>query len=388
MSMFPNQSSVLECPAASPPNKGPQSGVFHQADPNPIQQRLFLYRFAFLHLDPVVGLCPELLSLPGLQYLPGNRDLQQWDRLLQGCFPFTELGNGAVISPSLTALLRLRKYQPMRPLIFCCTAFEPLRSTSYLARLVRRCHPVTWLLHDATDPLFWVSPRQEATVTRVEAYLGKSPHPLKQLADLLRQHVPESLIIIREDGLLLEQGNLFVSRPPLQTPEKLVRSRINHEASFREQFSRHNGACYLFSSTGERLEWFRRDCTRLLDARVYCWNFPERPDPRDPLVHFILAPDAAIRFTSLDARLPGLHLDGTQRHFHYRETRRSGGGRPHWLERKRVEAYARFPSKQGSMLFYYCGKKWRCHGGPSEVVQDRSLAFAQRLEALNLLQVK
>ena len=389
MTKFLSQGGLeLECPSLAPPNGGAHKEVLPQTNPNPLQQRLFLYRFALLHIDPIVGLCPQFLALPGLQYLRGNRDLEQWDRLLQGCYPFSELGDTAVISPSLTSLLRLRKYQPLRPLILCRTAFEPVKAKGYMNKLVRRCHPITWLLNDATNPIYWLSPRGQSSVDRVQAYVGRSRHPLEVLARLLREYLPESLIITREDGLILEQGNLFVSRPPLCTPDHLARSRLKHEITFRDQFQQQSGACYLFSARSDRLDWFRRDCTRLLDARVFCWNYPEQPDPRDPLVHFILVPDAAIRFASLGPLLPALHLDGTEKQLHYRAVRRSPGGRPRWMELERVDAFARFPSKQGSMLFYFRDNSWFCQGGPSDVVEDRSQEFRERLEALNLLNTK
>ena len=67
---------------------------------DPLNQRLYLYRFAYVALDPLIALDPNRWALPHLQVIPGTVERQGWHRLLGRCRPFNNLANAAVINPT------------------------------------------------------------------------------------------------------------------------------------------------------------------------------------------------------------------------------------------------------------------------------------------------
>jgi hypothetical protein len=158
---------------------------------------------------------------------------------------------------------------------------------------------------------------------------GYIRHPLAAMVARAKKRNPASLFWIQEDGRLLEQPHLFRAyRPP--KGEVLDRERHEHEQRFRRLFAFRSGIRVICAGSEETLAWFRRDAVRLLDRRTCFRRFPEMPDPRDPLRHFVLALDREIRFASVDRAATIHHLDGDEQTRRYRMLRFTGKGKPRW----------------------------------------------------------
>ncbi|MDJ0836160.1 MAG: hypothetical protein QNK37_06550 [Acidobacteriota bacterium] len=354
---------------------------------DPLRQRLLLYRFAVVQLDPHLILEPEDWQLNRLQYLPGPYERHYWDQVLGRCESFRTLSNDPVISPSLSVLAKVRAERPDRPLIFCRTAFEPTVSRHSTHHLPRPADPVTGMLQsgDPWLPLYRVALREQAPLPHIKAYHPSRPHPLARIHRAFQQYDPHALLTLREDGQSQAQSHLFY-RPvgPFLLPGELMRLRHLHDHAFRKQLSDLRGRYYIFANKKEPLDWFRRDCKRLLPAHVFCWDYPEGPDPRDPLTHFILVPDAAIRFAVLNPKIHGFSLDGDGHRDLYRLVRWPAVGDPDWFSDGQAEARAEYRVRGEVLTFHRNGRGWFCQRSP-EAARDKSVEFQQRLNALKLL---
>jgi len=311
---------------------------------NPIQQRLFLYRFAYVHLAPGLILDPAAWGLHGLQALPGEQD-PGWRFALQACRPYSPVVPEAVISPSLRILNRLRRLQPQRPLILCRTAFEDPPAADRLRRLPARRSGWTEFLapSDATRPLFWLCERPAAMGDQIAASRLYPDHPYRARIEILRKACPASDWWVQEDGSAVEQLKLFCRNQDDYPPTPFRDECGRYDDAFRRQLGHPAPSCYVFSRNPVRLAWFRRDCRRLLPAATFCWNYPDLPDRRDPLRHFLLIADHAVKHRRLEQRLPCLHLDGDNQRCHYRSARLGLLGTAAWFGMGRAFAWASKP---------------------------------------------
>lgn len=350
---------------------------------DPLRQRLRLYRFAGVHVLSGEPLSPLRWGLPHLEACRGNR---HWAETFRDCRPYRAGSEAPVLAGDLASLQRIRIRHPKRPLIFVQSAFERLRKPKTLARLCRAEHPVTELLdpHDFACPLFWLDRWPSGQTTTLQVYGHFDDHPLRAKLDFLRRHHPGCRFTIREDGLILEQLPLFQATPHKPVPSLFDRHERGFSRALAHQLKPFRGIHYVLATNSERLRWFQRDCLRVLGNRCHCWNFPEAPDPRDPLLHFVLASDRAIRHARLDGRYPLLHLDGNRRHWHYRQAR-------HCLDQPGLMAWCAPPIDQTlawldvrgeQWCFEYRQDAWHCAARPHPNGENRSADFHTRLQAL------
>ena len=308
---------------------------------NPIQQRLYLYRFAYVHLAPGLVLDHKSWNLSGLQCLQRERE-PGWRRALKACRPFSVSATTTVISPSLVALSRLRQEQPYRPLIYCRTAFEEPPRMNRLRRLVMRRPGTTEFLapSDATRPIFWLCDRPREHGNKVAALNLFPQHPYLARAQILKRSRPSSDWLLREDGVAVEQLSLFDPIEHGHCGDAYSQECTLFDQSFRRDTTGRSGRTYVFAANAARLAWFRRDCRRLLPAGTFCWEFPQVPDPRDSLRHYILIVDKAVKHRRLESGLPCLHLDGTTQQHYYRNARLGRLSPASWFGKGDVVAWA------------------------------------------------
>ena len=354
---------------------------------NPLQQRLFLYGFAYIKIDPFFPIDPEQWGQGSLQYLPASSRKASWRHLFCYCDLYQSHRASPVVSPSLKGLLELRRLFPRRPLIFCRTAFEPEPKSGALRRL---WGPRGWLprlLHaeDGIEPLHWLAKRDYGPFCPVRAYERFPMHPLGMLWRRLKNRRPHSAFTIQEDGLIAEQPDLFHPQKRFEVPAGFERSRTQLDASLREQLESLRGRYRVFAQNREMLEWFRRDCVRLLGCRFRCRPFPYVPDPADPHTHFVLVPDSRLRFQRLSRGWGSLHLDGDRMRRYFREYRLSDSGAPSWWAESPVTARAQWRSSAGVLTFFKCRKAWRSWDGRDLAVADRGEEFARRAAAIRAL---
>ena len=343
---------------------------------DPLAQRLLLYRFASVHLQPEARIEPLRWGLPYLQRLAGASG--HWQHVFDGCLPFRELGEEPVISPSLSALLAVRKRQPRRPLIHCIPAFAKQAQTHKLAQLPRRFHFLASLLdpRDATQPLLWAGEMPRRLETRLLAY-SEATHPLEKLRKWRQQANPHSLFTWQEDGQLLEQLGFGSSPFLLNRPPALVQSLASLELKFSGQIGRLQGTYYVFSSDWERLAWFQRDCLRLLPHRFRCLHYSEEPHPQDPFVHFVLVHDPQVLMRRVRPEWKVIHLEGDLRRFLFRACRQAQGP-PRWQYLGEVSVDATYPTPEGLFRFRREPSGWFCLDGGTHG-RDGSSAFSTRV---------
>ena len=348
---------------------------------NPLQQRLFLYRFAVVQIAPGSTASPGGWGLPGLQWLNPFRNRHNWRSMFPECLPFSNLTGYPVASPSLPALCRLRLRQPRRPLVFLQTAFEPLRRNPQLKGLIRPAHSVTKILapEDPIQPLFWLDGRPDRNVTLLECYREMGNHPREEYMRKIERRNPGLLILVREDGELLLQPNLFDPFNRGKNPLSYERRIHGFDQRLGKTLAALRGRFFVFSKKRERLEWFRRDGLRALGIRACFWRYPTQPDPRDPLTHFILVQDSKIRFQRLNPRIPQLHLDGDSRTLRYRTVRSQTLGSGDWFSPKPPEAFARFEVEHRCLTFAFGEDGWRSHACDTKNAPDKTGLFRQRL---------
>ncbi len=353
---------------------------------NPLQQRLFLYGFAYVQLDPFHPIDENTWRIPGLQALIEPSCFHGWCGVLGRCRTFSNDTLHPVISPSLRGLTRLRKRFPRRPLILCQTAYDPVIPPARLRSLVQGKYRVTNLLKrdDPLQPLYWIGSRPRPKGAEVLAWRGVQRHPYERLRMRLARERPQSHFWFQEDGRLLEQPSLFDRHPPKE-PDASFRACLDRfEELFRKRFSSFRGSAYLFSKHRAKLAWIKRDCLRLMGRRISCWSFPAMPDPQDPLTHFILIRDHQIRLTRLERNLPCFHLDGGDRRLRFRSYRVAERPDPRWVveSQPRTLAYHRVQGRE--LVFWLTSGGWQSQACTATGATRRDRLFAQNLEMLGL----
>lgn len=351
---------------------------------NPLQQRLFLYGFTYVQMDPFSPIDEDTWQIPGLQSLLEPRFFHGWCGILRRCRPFSETAHQPVISPSLRGLLRLRQRSPLRPLILCQTAFEPVFPAAKLRHLARPNRQLGKLLdrNDPLHPLYWVGCRPRLLGREVRAWSGLERHPFEELLmRLVREH-PQSQIWIQEDGRLLEQPSLFATHRKSPPTTSFRRQLAHFEGLFREQWAGFKGSAYVFSRSRARLAWFRRDCLRLLGTRICCWPFPCMPDPRDPLPHLILVRDQHVRLTRLERVLPCYFLDGEERRNLFRQYRVGNRKGPRWIAETEPRTAATHRTQGRELVFWLTEHGWQSQSSGGSALAHKDELFAQHLEMM------
>ncbi len=352
---------------------------------NPIQQRLFLYAFARVDLDPLNPSARSRWGLPGLQGCFVGSDAPSWRQSLPPVQDFSSATTAPVISNSIGFLKDVRRRQPQRPLILARTAFEPLTKDQTLRSLISIRHPIAGLAHpsDPLKPLYMLGD-VPGRLPRIQV-LDK-PHPrAKALRDATISK-PLSQFTPTEEGAILEQPWLFSPRGFWQPEARFWEMSEMYDRQLLSELTTLQKGAIFVAKDPELLAWMRRDCTRLLSKRYCCWNFPEMPDPRDPLIHFIFATDRSLRFERLDKRLQIRCLDGGFREQQYRAIRSQPANPPKWRHMGHAIAGAKMVYRGCGLFFYKNQEGWFSGDGPVSV-PDQSPEFQQRADTLQALNV-
>lgn len=287
---------------------------------------LHVFGFAYIQVDPVTRM-KELLPLRCARALPA-RGYGQWQRLLKELPPYQAHRPDPVVSPSLSLLRQLRQKDTGRPLILCQMALAPCPPPHALSAITYPI-PLTGFTLGAglLRPLVFCRDWPEPDATH-PGFDGS--HPLEKRITMVSQANPDACLRIQEDGALLVQPHLL--RPFHSVPESAShrRWRDAHEHRFGEAFGFQSGVRLVCAASANALAWFRRDAVRLLNRRSCFWTYPDFPDPRDPLRHFVLALDRDILFAHHQTSCPVVHLDGHERRRHFRMLRFKGSGQPRW----------------------------------------------------------
>ena len=354
---------------------------------SPLEQRLALYGFAFVQVAPGTSIDPDTWGLPELQLLKPHKHGKEWKTIFGSCRKFDQSNRAPVISPSLTSLNRIRRQDPYRPLVFCQTAFQRKPKPQTLKRLQIKKSPVTRLLAgtDGTDALYWINHWPEPEPVWVEALKGRTVHPLAALAQSQQTRNPHHQFWLREDGRLVEQLHLFHSYRPAPKKEVFSQERRNYDHQFKKQYKCVTGLTYVFSKKANTLKWFARDCRRLLGNRVCCWWYPALPDPGDPLIHFVLVKDSAIRFQQLPRPGNQVHMDGNGNNLAFRHIRLQGKSSCNWKSNRVPSARAIYVLQGKALVFWETNLGWISQETCQLPPKDRSEAFRQRAQTLALL---
>ncbi len=357
---------------------------------NPLLQRLYLYRFAYVQVDPGDPVSLTRWGIEGAQLAAVGAGRSGWRGLFAACAPFSPVCSAPAISPSPALLRRIRRRQPLRPLILCRTAFEGFQNAPKLRPLVQPLAKALDLTapDDGVRPLFRLRAWPGPAGAPAEAFRRFPDHPRRVWARLCVRLNPTSSFWRQEDGLVAEQLDLFNPAPRRLTPAALARDQRTFDAVFLAQFAGLEQSRWVFAADPALLCWFRCDCARLTSPRIPCWDFPLTPDPRAPRPGFVLAGDADIRFARLSAAFPTIHLDGGPRQWRYRAARQAPAGQRGWLTDAAPRAVARIMINRRRLVFWRTDQGWISAPaaiGASGEVPDQSDFFADRFESLRLL---
>ena len=305
---------------------------------SPILQRLLLYGFAYVQVDPEHSCGALAWRLAGLSFA-GQNQKRPWP-FFNG-LAVNRADEAPLASSSLSVLKRARQLRPNRPLIYCQTPFEQWTPPNRLKRLLAWRRPVTSVLHpeDPFRPLLFMGP-VPAGAKRLDAYRRFDEHPYRGLFSQAVARCPTSRFFVREDGSLAEQLDLFAPAPAWRPNADFEKRRDLFAACFRQQIVNIESGAYLFARDRDRLEWFRRDCVRCLSRRTVVWDFPAMPDRDDPLRHLMLVHDPLIRRGRLAPHYPSLHLDGDAQSIRYRQARFPSQATPGWQSLTQARAKA------------------------------------------------
>jgi len=354
---------------------------------NPLQQRLLLYGFAYVQLDPRQPTTVQDWGLPGLQLAPVGAGAESWRRRLLGCTRWSETAAYPVASPAIALLRRIRRRQPWRPLILVRTAFESANLSRHLGALAWPRPDVAGFLTDgdAARPLRWLRAWPEPEGEMATAYAERAEHPRRAWARLCVRRRPQSRFLVCEDGSLLEQMALFGARSRLRPPAGWRAASAAFDAAFIGQFAGRRGVCRVMAEDRASLAWFARDCRRLLGPSAHCWRWPHTPDARDPLTHFILTADRDIRFAALDPSAPSFHLDGNASRRRYRAARiQRPAGELGWRAAAQPAARAHITMNAKRLTFWRTAEGWISAPAAADA-PDESEALRQRLMGLRAL---
>jgi len=353
---------------------------------NPIQQKLFLYSFSMVEVHPFIPSLNGLWKLPGLQSLFEGRHAANWQKLFPQTHAYSAVTQAPLVSNNLSALKRIRKRQPHRGLIFVRTAFEPELDPNRLKPLIGVRKAAAGLLHksDPFQPLYLLADGERLQPEWITSYGGR--HPRAEMLERARVQNPKSLFRVVENGSISEQPWLFSSRKHWSPDSELKEEARRFDEALRCELQEIEGGAFLVASDPELLTWFHCDCIRLLSKRYCYWNFPDMPDPRDGMIHFVLVADQSLKFTNPDNRFRTYYLDGTQRQHSFREVRFRPGKNLGWRHMGNAVAGARKMYGKTGLSFYRNEQGWFSGDGPVRV-PNHSAEFMEREQLLSDLGV-
>lgn len=358
---------------------------------SPLEQRLRLYRFAYVQIDPT---CP--FETPWLREAPqwvgpeSRRTL--WSQVLGSLPTVNFLASGPVVAPSPVLLAHVRRRQPDRPLILCQTPFEPVYAPSRLRSLIRVNHWIPSVLWrgDATDLLFWGRSPEAARTKQLSIFLNIRAHPLRALWHLLAQQVERWVLFdrffLREDGHIEEQLPLF-GRPSRISQNPADGVQLRYDAAFKAAIEASLRRTYVFSSASESLAWFARDVVRLLPSSAHVRSFPHHPDPSDPQTFFVTVRDSAIRFARLDGLYAQIHLDWNTRSVAFRRYRMKAEGCTRWRCLRATRAVEFLDIEGQRWCFHLTERGWQSHLGEMTGIPHAQSSLAERIAAWRCLRL-
>lgn len=338
----------------------------------PLRQRLELYGFASVQIDPRQPLQPWQWQLQGLE--AATRSLA-WESLLFRCLPFSLNTNAPVISNSLAFLDRIRKKSPERWLIHCQTAFEkPLGRQSFRRLMIKKPLP---FLHrmDAMTPLRWLPGLWHQKAVRITHYPRQHPQDLR--LKTLQKRFPCHQFRCLEDGQLLVQLNLFGGK--VQIPRGSGAAMSALDQAVRSQTGALNGGWLIASGERQRLNWFRRDLVRIWRGRYDFWDgeLPAYPSVQGSML--VLVSDADLKWGLPHVEgWPMLHLDGDVRTLAYRHARQVPANPPSWVSNVPVIGQASW-RWQGKTFWFQKTKLGWGNPGTEALSLDLSTDFSELL---------
>ena len=348
---------------------------------HPLHQKLAIYDFAILEWEPLSQ--PQTMPEPLPQWFQSGSS-QAWLFLKSRLPDYRPYSPNPVISPSLKALSRLRQVDPVRPLIWLRTPFERPPTVAMIRKLVHRDHPLAAALHerDLVEPLRLLSDRPRAH--QILLRTGETIHPYRALQRLAGHYNPQTQLIIREDGRLLEQTHLS---SPYQ-PWSLTKNQIQRMEAFDHQLgailAQAPRGAYVCAQDPQDLAWFERDLIRLFGSRAIIRHNHQPTDNRDPLPCWMLISDTALRFQRLESGRPIVHLNGTPRLQQYRTQRYGPTGEVRLCEQRTILAAAVTSIKGKRFNLIKTNRGWESAHAPI-TAPDQSNDLDARLSRAKLL---
>lgn len=354
---------------------------------NPLQQKLFLYGLAVVQVEPTVNIHPETWGTPDLQAVQCSG--KNWSRLLRYCAPFSPHCEFTVLSPSLTKLSQIRTRQPTRPLIYCQTAFEPLPTPKKLRPLLKRIPLLAQALQpsDPFTPLYWSQPHLGKLIGHLSTMYSIT-HPQQELLISFQKQHPNSKFFLQANGEIAEQQYLFEKPPALHIPDEYQKKRKILDQYFRGQVQLFKKPLYVFAKDKDRLNWFQRDCLRLLSHPIFFWRIPPTSLPENSSRHIILIHDPDIKFQHLLCGPTPLHLDGNNQTIRYRNYRMGLKAPIEWVQPFTPKAKATLQIKGRQLSFCFTGKGWLSSLNTAFNCQDKSCDLQAKISRVCLLLAK
>lgn len=349
-----------------------------------LHQRLDLYRFAYVMVDPIQLPCQRDWLLPRLTASVANDEALAARLHL----PTPMAGErGPILSSCIRRLHYWRNKDCLRPLILLRPAFEHTVAPHRLAGLAR-VPPILGRMmfeHDAYTPLEWRRPMGAVAKTPEIQFSHKGEqHPLLMRYRALCKSYPYSTFTIQEDGRIAEQTSLasLLSQRSICQPDHDAFEAYDQQ--WLKNYGHHQGHCYVMSRSKAALSWFARDSLRLLGPYAYRWFYPQEPDLRNSGLNWILVQDHALRWTYLQRNIPVVQLDCDPSTTAFRQLRLMQGGRVRWRSSNMLVAKGLLQLGKQSILCQDVGRGWQL-ALSEQAAEDRSLMLNRKLEAMTML---
>lgn len=320
----------------------------------PVTQRLELYGFAWVQVDPTRPIEPWRWGLGDLQ--KGHAG-ENWEFLFKNCKPFNPVSSLPVISPSLPWLKNLRAENPLRPLLFCQTAFESWPRLGHVKALpIRETFPFL-NRDDAWRPLQWASLPEAHPQLVLDEYEQK--HPREQLFQLLLEANPEGTQWFQEDGRIAIQQSLFGTTTALFNWQKLANTEALQQ-EVTDVLRTLSGSWLVCAMKRERWRYFSQDLCRHRRGQYFLREELVAPykEMRGPLLVF--AEHSSLRWGDLRCKgWPVIHLDGKSLEHHYRVLRVGESRMPSWNWDEPVRGSAHWVLGRKTFTFQLTDSGWR-----------------------------
>lgn len=320
---------------------------------NPLVQRLKLYGFALVQVDPRRPINPYAWELPGLQAVVTG---QHWKGLVSQCLPFSKLSEAPVLARSGAVLEKLRKRQPKRPLIWCQTAFEKPPQGTFWRKLLHS-KPLPFVVSkDPGWPLLWVPPHPVNPPDLMMPYPLK--HPLLKRLRVFQKTYPEHRFWLEEDGELALQYNLFEAHQPQLNGWQRELDRCEG-AVLKDMTEKLQSPHLVVTHRAETLEMFRMDMVRWWGKR-FCLQRGQIPEIQAAFGRLlVLVTDTELRWAAPAFRgWPVVHLGGSTWQRKYRMLRVSEPREPGWCSHETLLGEASLMGERGMMRFHRSSYGW------------------------------